>query len=108
MRFVIDQDRDLVFSTEAIETLQCFRFGAGNEAGGILLGRVYAHAVEVEIATAPTKADRSGRYFFHRDRRTAQARVDREWQATSGERIYLGEWHSHPEGRARPRDAIRA
>lgn len=102
MRYTIDHQRELVFAKEARDTFNAYRSSVGTEAGGILLGRVFPHEVQIDIGTAPTAADRSGRYFFDRNRDAAQTAVDRAWKRSSGERIYLGEWHSHPEQKARP------
>jgi len=69
------------------------------ESGGILLGRIYeaARCIVVEVATVPNNLDQAGRYYFERSRIAAQRIVDEQWKFSSGERVYLGEWHSHPE-----------
>lgn len=77
------------------------------EAGGILLGRVYASGIVIELATAPTAADRAGAFFFDRSTRFSQAHVNKAWNASGGEQIYLGEWHSHPTPIAKPSDRDR-
>ncbi len=74
-----------------------------NEAGGILLGCVYSNAsVLIEKVTTPDNSDKAGRRFFDRSRKRAQQVVEREWQESSGVRIYLGEWHTHSEPNPSP------
>ncbi len=69
------------------------------EAGGVLLGRLIEESDDVVIdeASVPSDSDRRGRTFFQRARRAAQKIVDRAWHKTKGTRVYLGEWHTHPE-----------
>jgi integrative and conjugative element protein (TIGR02256 family) len=98
--YVLDHRR-LVFAGDAAQTLDAHRMGK-KEAGGILLGRVYPSEVVVEVATTPVRGDRAGRFFFERHADSAQAAVVAAWTATAGERIYLGEWHSHPARAGEP------
>lgn len=71
--------------------------GRAPEAGGILLGYVRGHHLEVVQATEPTKFDTRMRFFFQRlaiwHAKIAQSR----WEGSSGLVRYLGEWHTHPE-----------
>lgn len=92
--YVLDERR-LVFAPDSAQTLDAYRMGK-KEAGGIFLGRVYPSEVVVEVATTPVRADKAGRFFFERHADSAQAAVVAAWNATAGEQIYLGEWHSHP------------
>lgn len=84
-------------SADALSTFQKYRPSPGtNEAGGILLGRVYPSSrIVIEVATPPNIRDRAGRFYFHRDAVTAQQIVNKAWHNSQGECIYLGEWHSH-------------
>lgn len=97
-RYNVDKTRYLDFSREAIDTFLMFRQGPDdNEAGGILLGKVYPDSrIVVEMVTTPNSYDKAGPYYFDRSRRAAQQAVNRAWEESNGERIYLGEWHSHP------------
>lgn len=76
------------------------------EAGGILLGRLIdaTDDVLVDEVTSPNKQDRRGRFFFFRKKRTAQQRINFAWKESSHTRIYLGEWHTHPESDPSPSD----
>lgn len=100
--YVIDGVRRLRFQPEVNATFNHYRVGRGAEAGGILLGRVYPSEVVIEAVTAPSSADRAGRFFFNRSREVAQRSINEAWSASTGERIYLGEWHSHPADVAEP------
>lgn len=97
-RYELSEGRTLEFSREVLDTFLRFHQRPGsNEAGGILLGRVYPDgSVIIDMATTPNSRDKAGPYFFDRSRRSAQKVVDRVWEESSGERNYLGEWHSHP------------
>jgi integrative and conjugative element protein (TIGR02256 family) len=98
-RFQISDTATLRFSAQAFSIFEKYRqIKRRNEAGGILLGRLLAgNEVVVEQATKPGPLDRSGLYFFDRSREAAQKIVNREWEKSHGEVIYLGEWHTHPE-----------
>ncbi|MBZ5678441.1 MAG: Mov34/MPN/PAD-1 family protein [Acidobacteriia bacterium] len=69
------------------------------ESGGLLLGRLIEHSVDVIVdeISIPTLSDRWGRFRFFRRRKPAQRHVDEAWLESSSTRVYLGEWHSHPE-----------
>jgi len=98
IRYALANGEFVEFSHEVIETFSKFRQGRNaNEAGGILLGRVYTGShVVLDKATTPNFLDRAGRYFFDRSRSAAQRIVNKAWRASKGEQNYLGEWHSHP------------
>ena len=102
VHYAIDRSRKLCLLPEATKTFDTFRTSREVEAGGILLGRVYPSEVDIEVATPPNVADKAGRYFFDRSRAAAQAIVNTAWTASGGERIYLGEWHSHLADVAEP------
>lgn len=76
------------------------------EAGGLLLGRLIDGSADVVVdeATGPHAHDRRSRFAFFRRRNPAQGLVNRAWAGSSGTRIYLGEWHSHPEDDPTPSD----
>jgi len=57
-----------------------------NEAGGILLGKVYKHSIYINKVSIPNKYDRSFRFSYIRNRRI----------------VYLGEWHTHKEDYPKP------
>ncbi len=74
------------------------------ESGGILLGRVIQGSgdIVVDEATKPNEKDVRKRFSFFRRKKPAQERVNLAWCESSGTRVYLGEWHSHPEDTPEP------
>lgn len=74
------------------------------EAGGLLLGRLIRDSSDVVVdqATVPNLADRRSRFRFFRAAAPAQAAVDAAWRTSGGTRVYLGEWHTHPEDEPKP------
>ena len=70
-----------------------------NEAGGMLLGRLIINSEDVIVdeATEPTKKDKQFRFFFWRSKVDAQVKVNEAWRNSDKTRVYLGEWHTHPE-----------
>lgn len=94
------------FAPAAWATLMSFKqIGPRSpEAGGVLLGRIISNSNDVVIdeVTVPGPRDSRGRFWFKRAVETVQARVAQAWTATQGTRIYLGEWHSHPEDDPHP------
>lgn len=76
--------------------------GQETEVGGILLGRCFEEEIRVERISHPGPGDTASPTTFTRSAERAQAIIDDEWIASSGESIYLGEWHSHAESNPRP------
>ncbi|MDO5636496.1 MAG: Mov34/MPN/PAD-1 family protein [Myroides sp.] len=67
------------------------------EAGGIITGKVYEKLVEVLNCSEPTILDQRSRYNFSRSYKSAQKYINKIFNESKGEEIYLGEWHTHPE-----------
>ena len=69
------------------------------EAGGVLLGRLIlgGEDIIVDEATQPTSKDKRGRFRFLRARSPTQRLINRAWKQSQATRVYLGEWHTHPE-----------
>jgi len=67
------------------------------ESGGILLGFVRGHHVDVIEATPPMKSDKRFRSFFERLANGHEAIAKRRWMESNGLVRYLGEWHTHPQ-----------
>lgn len=70
-----------------------------NEAGGQLFGAVTPEEVLVSVATGPYARDERSRYGYRSDPRAANVAI--EIQEAKG-LSYLGEWHTHAEGRPTP------
>jgi integrative and conjugative element protein (TIGR02256 family) len=75
-----------------------------NETGGILLGyEVPAdHAVVITHLIGPGPKAKSSRALFVPDGIWQEAEVARIYEASGRRATYLGDWHSHPDGIARP------
>jgi integrative and conjugative element protein (TIGR02256 family) len=103
MKYIIDINSILEFAPNVIDIFERHRQHVGrNEAGGILLGKCYRNKIVIENATSPCKKDKAGPTFFDRNRKKAQSIVNEEWEVNEGERIYLGEWHTHSEAHPIP------
>lgn len=74
------------------------------EAGGILIGRISSREnnILIDVATSPHSNDIRKRFFFFRRKEKAQQIVNKYWQKSGGTKIYLGEWHTHPESNPNP------
>jgi integrative and conjugative element protein (TIGR02256 family) len=96
----------VAFGSAAWNTLMTFRQLSPTdlEAGGILLGRLILNSsdVVVDSISIPSIRDRRERARFWRTKSDTQKMVERAWADSGGTRVYLGEWHSHPEDDPRP------
>ncbi|MFB9053553.1 Mov34/MPN/PAD-1 family protein [Formosa undariae] len=94
-----NDDKNVIFEESCINIFKHYtQTGKKFEKGGILLGRCTdENTVVIEKASIPTLFDRSSRYNFQRDKRSAQIFIDYEFIASQGKTIYIGEWHTHPE-----------
>ena len=75
---------------------------SGNEQGGLLLGYRKPNAIELCNVTFPTLWDRSSSTRFNRSQRGHRIRALREWLISRRTIDWIGEWHTHPGGRAAP------
>jgi integrative and conjugative element protein (TIGR02256 family) len=94
--WLADQARDLiVVASEDAEP---------HETGGILLGyEVPAdHAVVITHLIGPGPESKSSRSHFVPDGKWQEGEVARIYEASGRHTTYLGDWHSHPDGIARP------
>lgn len=104
-KYKISDKIELNISEEVIKLFNKYRpkpLINKKEAGGILLGRVYAQKVVIENITEPSFLDKAGEFFFIRNIPKAQRAIDKSWKKTEGEQIYLGEWHTHNEDHPSP------
>lgn len=103
MNFLLPGGGALRIRGQALGTIRAFADRSRErEAGGILLGRCYARDVSIESVSTPGDGDSAGPTSFSRSAARAQAIINRSWDASTGELIYLGEWHSHAEARPHP------
>ncbi len=90
------------YSVEVTENVlnslaQFKQIGNKFEQGGILLGNVFDNRIVISKISIPTIFDKSSRYGFIRDKKSAQLFIDYEFINSGNRTIYLGEWHTHPE-----------
>lgn len=78
--------------------------GPDIETGGMLLGQIDegAGVVFIDVATPPTPDSRLSSAYFEHGVEGAQALVDHHRLATKGTSGFVGMWHTHPYGCARP------
>ena len=97
--YKLGQEKTIIISTNVKKIFDKYSsMLPSNEAGGILLGRICLNdCIVIEEITEPTEKDKSGYYFFERDRETAQDVIGKRWESSKGKLIYLGEWHTHNE-----------
>jgi len=73
------------------------------ESGGILLGYyIEDSSFTLTDVTIPTDLDKSSRFNFIRAKKSAQKAINKYFKESGGKKIYLGEWHSHPENLPTP------
>ena len=72
------------------------------EQGGLLLGYRKQGAVEIHSATFPSRWDYASPTVFQRSARGHRIRAMREWVKSRRTIDWVGEWHTHPGGIARP------
>lgn len=72
----------------------------GRETGGILLGHDLGEMLVVRVAGDPGPAAIREPQQFLRDLAHAQALSDNAYDADGS--VWLGEWHTHPDGPAEP------
>jgi integrative and conjugative element protein (TIGR02256 family) len=68
------------------------------ESGGILIGfYIDDNSLTITNITTPSAQDVFSRYNFIRTKKNAQEAIDRLFKESNNKKIYLGEWHTHPE-----------
>lgn len=68
------------------------------ESGGIIMGYVLGGgSYVVTDVSLPSEGDKASRYRFLRSKKNAQRFVDKLFEKSKGKKVYLGEWHTHPE-----------
>lgn len=94
---------DILIEENVIDLFQTFKqTGNKNERGGIILGEVSKKNIIIKKASIPTQFDKSSRFKFIRNKKSAQIFTDYEFYNSGGTVIYIGEWHTHPENYPSP------
>lgn len=100
IRYRVNTKTTLSIEDNAIKIMMkyCQKKGM-NESGGILLGKArndYSEFIITDVSE-PCIKDKSGKFYFIRNKEKAQIIINKKWKQTNGEINYLGEWHTHPE-----------
>ena len=68
------------------------------ESGGILIGSILIDGKTIEIndCTEPIEGDKSSRCGFYRCNKHNEC-LDVKWKESNFIKMYLGEWHTHPQ-----------
>ena len=68
------------------------------ESGGILMGYyIDEFSIYISDLSIPSEKDKSSRFNFVRSFINTQKIIDNFFKKSKGKKIYLGEWHTHPE-----------
>lgn len=91
----------LVLSDEVLSYVRAHRQleHCANEAGGQLFGVVSPQEVLITVATGPYAEDMRSRFSYRSSPQAANAAIETQ---EGGGLSYLGEWHTHAEGRPTP------
>jgi integrative and conjugative element protein (TIGR02256 family) len=96
-------DWSIVLSEQVATAISgCRRLALPAETGGVLLGVLDMEEQSIHVglaldAPAGSAGDESG---FERGIAGLRARIARATEESAGQLVYVGEWHSHPEGYA--------
>lgn len=88
---------DIEISESVVLTMKSYRQFNGNELGGILLGSVINNnKIRINKISPPLIVD-SSTCSVIRDAEKSNAFIKQEFEESNHTRIYVGEWHTHPE-----------
>jgi len=90
---------DIFISENVLTNLNIFKQDKAQkpESGGILLGELCGNRIVIDRLSIPNKKDKFSRFNFVRNLVIAQSIINYEYYNSGYKRIYLGEWHTHPE-----------
>ena len=93
-------DLSIKISEEVFEKMKSFIQDENHkpEAGGILIGHYLEdNNYSITDVSSPSELDKSSRFNFIRSKKNAQKIINKIFKDSKGKKIYLGEWHTHPE-----------
>ena len=73
-----------------------------NETGGVLLGFIADHVAYVRRAIGPGPGAEHAAHTFSPDQSWQLQQIEEWYDSNPREAWYLGDWHTHPDGVARP------
>ncbi len=91
-------------SEDVINNITKFKQIKSNpEAGGILIGSIFKDGGTIDINdyTIPLVNDKRLRFWFGRSEQHNEILHDK-WKKSSHTKLYLGEWHTHPQNYPTP------
>jgi integrative and conjugative element protein (TIGR02256 family) len=99
--FSLNTSQRLLIAASVLKTFDVYRqtLPWKREAGGQLFGIVTDEKVIVYEASRPHRRDERGRYHFRSHPETARIAIA---AAHAKGLLFLGEWHTHAEGKPRP------
>lgn len=85
-----------------ISEMNQYRQMCGGEVGGVLMGSVIGNnKIRINRISTPCIA-KSSTYSFERDAKMANSYISSEFEQSNHTRVYVGEWHTHPEQNPTP------
>ena len=89
---------DVEITQEALETLRTYRQIEGAERPGVMVGSVIGeNKYRINRISPPLVKGNASHTGCERDGEAANAYVLSQYELSEHTRIYLGEWHTHPE-----------
>ncbi len=93
----------VVITKDAYDMLCAYRQFEGVEHPGVLVGSVVGeNHYRINKVSPPLPKGKSSRTGCERDGEAANAYIMAEYEQSEHTRIYLGEWHTHPEAHPTP------
>ena len=74
----------------------------GNELCGVLTGSLIDERTFRVSKVSPPCVARNSRCGCERDAVKANTFIEKDYEASDHTRVYIGEWHTHPEGHPTP------
>ncbi|MEM5497652.1 Mov34/MPN/PAD-1 family protein [Paraglaciecola mesophila] len=89
-------DLEILFSSEVIANMQCFRQTClKKEAGGLLFTNSFENnTIEIKFCSTPNKHDLRSRLGFYPHKQEAQCLINKKFNEGL---YYVGDWHTHPQ-----------
>lgn len=88
---------DFEVNESVINTIQSFRQNNGNEMSGILLGsEISSSKIRINKCSPPFVVE-STSHSVVRDALSSNEYINEEFESSNHTKVYIGEWHTHPE-----------
>lgn len=88
---------------ESVERLESFQKELSGEFCGIILGSTIGERTyRINFISEICNKSSSNKTGCERDAKKANEIIGREYEKSSHTRVYMGEWHTHPENFPRP------